>query len=259
MHSDWNLMNAPETDRPACRYQGTSFSFADHPDFGVDTFFLERSLCKQGFARVAGVDEAGRGPLAGPVVAGCVVLPVDGDHSCFKDSKQLTSRQREHLFSALQDSKAHIGVGIVSAREIEQINILQASLLAMRRAIEDCLPEGLPDFLLVDGTFSVPLPLSQQTLVKGESKSASVAAASIIAKVTRDRIMARAHEAFPHYNFIQNQGYPTKEHRRSIAEHGPCELHRRTFKGVREFFPDTEKEDPTACQQSLWSDKNEGR
>ena len=238
------------------RDQCTSFSFMDHPDFGVDTFFLERSLSAQGFARIAGVDEAGRGPLAGPVVAGCVVLPVNGDSSCYKDSKKLTPRQREHLFTILQDSKAHIGVGIVSAREIEQVNILQASLLAMRRAIEDCLADGLPDFLLVDGTFPVPLPLSQQTLIKGESKSASVAAASIIAKVTRDRIMAQAHESFPQYNFLKNQGYPTKEHRLSIAEHGPCELHRRTFKGVREFLPGQKDAPPVASQQNLWPTGN---
>ncbi len=248
-------MNVPEKGGTPYGEQGCSFSFTDHPDFGVDTFFLERYLSGQGFARVAGVDEAGRGPLAGPVVAGCVVLPGEGDHSCFKDSKKLTPRQREGLFSTLQESEAHVGVGIVSAREIEQVNILQASLLAMRRAIEDCLPEGLPDFLLVDGTFAVPMSLSQQTLIKGESKSASVAAASIIAKVTRDRIMARAHEEFPHYNFLKNQGYPTKEHRQSIAEHGPCILHRRTFKGVREFLCEQKEQPSAACQQKLWSDK----
>ena len=234
------------------RDQCTSFSFADHPDFGVDTFFLERSLSEQGFARIAGVDEAGRGPLAGPVVAGCVVLSQEGDHSCFKDSKKLTPRQREKLFAILQDSQACIGVGIVSAREIEEINILQASLLAMRRAIEDCLPEELPDFLLVDGTFSVPISLSQQPLVKGESKSASIAAASIIAKVTRDHLMAEAHEQFPEYNFIKNQGYPTKEHRKAIAEFGPCVLHRRTFKGVREFLPEQKQKTVVVKQQSLW-------
>ena len=231
----------------------TSFSFADHPDFGVDTFFLERSLTKQGSTRIAGVDEAGRGPLAGPVVAGCVVLPPEGDHSCFKDSKKLTPAQRKKLFAILQDSRAHIGVGIVTAREIEEINILQASLLAMRRAIEDCLPQEVPDFLLVDGTFSVPISISQQPLIKGESKSASIAAASIIAKVTRDRLMAEAHEQFPEYNFIQNQGYPTKEHRKIIADVGPCILHRRTFKGVREFLPDEQKQNAVRVQQqNLW-------
>jgi len=230
----------------------TSFSFVDHPDFGVDTFFIERNLSEQGFSSIAGVDEAGRGPLAGPVVAGCVVLPQEGDHSCFKDSKKLSPRQREKLFAVLQASRACIGVGIVSSRKIEDINILQASLLAMQRAIKDCLPEGLPDFLLVDGTFSVPIALSQQPLVKGESKSASIAAASIIAKVTRDHLMAVAHEQFPQYNFIKNQGYPTKEHRQAIAEFGPCVLHRRTFKGVREYFPEQKQKNVVVQQQRLW-------
>jgi len=234
------------------RNLATSFSFADHPDFGIDTFLLERILFKQGFARVAGVDEAGRGPLAGPVVAGCVCLPQDGAYQCYKDSKKLSPSQRESLYALLQDSPAWIGVGVVSAREIEQINILQASLLAMRRAIEDCLPRELPDVILVDGTFPVPLPLPQQTLVKGESKSASIAAASIVAKVSRDRMMAQAHEQFPHYNFIKNQGYPTKEHRQAIAEHGPCVLHRRTFKGVREFVVEPKEQAAVAVQQKMW-------
>ncbi len=229
-----------------------SFSFTDDPAFGVDTFFLERSLSSQGFAAIAGVDEAGRGPLAGPVVAGCVVLPDLNDYSRFKDSKQLTSDRREELFAELHDCRAHIGVGICSPREIEEKNILQASLLAMKRAVYDCLPDGLPDFLLVDGTFSVPIALTQQTLIKGESKSASVAAASIIAKVTRDHIMTLAHEDFPRYNFIKNQGYPTKEHRAALAEFGPCVLHRRTFKCVREFFTVSEEQASIANQKTLW-------
>jgi len=229
-----------------------SFSFTDDPAFGVDTFFLERTLSSRGFSVVAGVDEAGRGPLAGPVVAGCVVLPELSDYSQFKDSKILSSRRREDLFGRLHESRAHIGVGICSPREIEEKNILQASLLAMKRAVYDCLPDGLPDFLLVDGTFSVPIPLNQQSLIKGEGKSASVAAASIIAKVTRDRFMARAHEEFPLYNFIRNQGYPTKEHRAALAEFGPCVLHRRTFKGVREFFPEFAGRSTVPDQQTLW-------
>jgi len=212
--------------------------FADDPAFGVDTFFLERTFSSRGFKTVAGVDEAGRGPLAGPVVAGCVVLAKSCRYSRFKDSKQLSPRRREELFAELHDCRAQIGVGICSPREIEEKNILQAALQAMKRAVEDCLSGGLPDFLLVDGTFPVPIALGQQTLIKGESKSASIAAASIIAKVTRDHLMARAHEEFPQYNFIKNQGYPTRAHRAALAEFGPCDLHRRTFKGVREFFPE---------------------
>ena len=229
-----------------------SFSFIDRPEVGVDTFFLERHLAEQGFSSIAGIDEAGRGPLAGPVVAGCVILQPDGNHRCFKDSKKLSPAQREKLFALLYKSSARIGVGIVSAREIEKINILQASLLAMRLAVEDCLPEGEPDFLLVDGTFPVPLAISQQPLVKGESKSASIAAASVIAKVTRDHLMAEAHLEYPQYNFIKNQGYPTREHRQAIAEYGPCVLHRRTFKGVREFHLESKDQNGVGSQQKLW-------
>ncbi len=234
------------------RDQYPSFLFADQALSGNDTFLFERSLIKQGFAVVAGLDEAGRGPLAGPVVAGCVVLPVDCDYSRFQDSKKLTALRRQQRFVELYECGAYIGVGQCSPREIEEKNILQASLVAMKRAVEDCLPDGLPDFLLVDGTFSVPISLPQQTLIKGESKSASIAAASIIAKVTRDRIMAEAHLDFPQYNFMQNQGYPTREHREAIAAFGPCPLHRKTFKGVREFVEDSLGESSSPRQHTLW-------
>ncbi len=219
-----------------------------------DTFSLERQLIRLGYSRVAGVDEAGRGPLAGPVVAGCVILPQHCDHSLFRDSKKLSARQREESFAHLMTLDAAIGVGICSPRKIEEINILQAALLAMKRAVENCLDAELPDYLLVDGTFPVPIPLPQQSLTKGESKSASIAAASIVAKVTRDRIMARAHQQYPQYNFIANQGYPTREHRQAIAEHGPCDLHRRTFKGVREFCQDSSQDvrTPSPSQPGLW-------
>ncbi len=205
----------------------------------ADTFCFERSLYRQGYSCVAGVDEAGRGPLAGPVVAACVIIPLDCDFSLFKDSKLLTPRRRAILFDILQECGARIGVGLAGPREIEQINILQASLLAMKRAMEDCTVNNKgcpPQFLLVDGCFQVPAAVSQQTLVKGESKSASIAAASIIAKVTRDRLMAESHILYPQYGFLRHQGYPTKEHRLSIRRYGPCPLHRRTFRGVREFY-----------------------
>ena len=219
------------------RERCASFAFFASPDPDGDTFFYERSLARQGMKSVAGVDEAGRGPLAGPVVAGCVVLPLGCDFAQFKDSKKLTPRKREQLFTVLHDSGAAIGVGIAKAGEIDSINILQASLLAMKRAVLDCAESGgcQADFLLVDGTFSVPMQLPQQPLVKGESKSASIAAASIIAKVTRDQIMARYHEQYPQYNFGRHKGYPTKAHRLAVAEHGPSPIHRRSFKGVREF------------------------
>ncbi|WP_339133759.1 MAG: ribonuclease HII [Candidatus Electrothrix sp. GW3-4] len=222
----------------------------------ADTFAFERSLKKQGFLHVAGVDEAGRGPLAGPVVAGCVIFSPKCDTSPYQDSKKITARQRDILFKTLSHSKAAIGIGIADPAEIDRINILQASLLAMQRAVQDCAENsGLsPDFLLVDGTFKVPLELPQQPLTKGESKSASIAAASIIAKVTRDRIMAEYHLQYPQYNFQQHKGYPTKAHRAAIAEFGPSSLHRKTFKGVREFFQEGTSVEEQAEQKYLWKE-----
>ncbi len=221
-----------------------SFVFFTSPDPDGDTFFYERSLSRQGVKAVAGVDEAGRGPLAGPVVAGCVILPPDCDYSQFKDSKKLTPARREKLFGVLQRCGAVIGIGIAEAPEIDSINILQASLLAMKRAVLDCAGAGFcqADFLLVDGTFCVPMDLPQQPLVKGESKSASIAAASIIAKVTRDRLMVGYQEKYPQYNFGQHKGYPTKAHRLAVAEYGPSPIHRKSFKGVREFCPQKKDE-----------------
>ncbi|RUM35863.1 MAG: ribonuclease HII [Desulfobulbus sp.] len=215
-----------------------SFAFLSSLHPTGDTFSYERNLFKHGYFVVGGVDEAGRGPLAGPVVAGCVVLPDDCDYTLYKDSKKLTARKRSQLFRTLYDSDAAIGVGIATASEIDEINILQASLLAMKRAVRECTDmAGINlDFLLVDGKFTVPMELPQKPLIKGESKSASIAAASIIAKVTRDKMMAEYHEEYPVYNFVQHQGYPTKAHRQAIADFGPSPLHRKTFKGVKEFL-----------------------
>lgn len=201
---------------------------------GNDNFLLERGLYAKGFVRVSGCDEAGRGPLAGPVVAASVVLPVHCTHSVFLDSKVLTPTKRVELEKLLFSIGASIGIGIVSEQHIDHINILQASLLAMKLAVEN-MPGSPSDFVLVDGKFPIPLTVAQETLIKGESKSASIAAASIIAKVTRDRLMDNLHAQYPVYNFSKNKGYPTREHRLAIAVHGPCPAHRRTFRGVREY------------------------
>ena len=218
-----------------------------------DTFQFERLLTRRGFKRIAGTDEVGRGPLAGPVVAGCVILPDSCEYTRFKDSKVLTAAKREALYEYLHECGAQIGVSIVSPGEIDQVNILQASLLAMARAVAHLAEKekNWPDFLLVDGKFTAPLELPQKALVKGESKSASIAAASIIAKVVRDQLMVEYHKEFPKYNFAQHKGYPTKEHRRAIERYGPCSIHRKTFKGVREFLDDS----GDVCsqdQQPLW-------
>lgn len=203
-----------------------------------DTFAIERGLLTQGIQPVAGVDEAGRGPLAGPVVAACVILPADCDYRSFRDSKLLSAKKRESLARLLQENGALFGLGLAGPDEIDAINILQASLLAMKRAVEACAKANnrvMPACLLVDGTFAVPLPLAQQTLVRGESQSASIAAASILAKVHRDQLMAALHEKYPCYGWLQNKGYPTKAHRQAIASHGPSPQHRLSFKGVREY------------------------
>ncbi len=230
-----------------------SFLPLSPPDPRGDTLYYERDMMRQGFLCVAGVDEAGRGPLAGPVVAGCVILSPDYDSGIYKDSKKLTASRRERLYEELHGSDALIGVGITTAAEIDRINILQASLLAMQQAVRDCADRNSvsPDFLLVDGTFKMPLSLPQQTLTKGESKSASIAAASIIAKVTRDRLMTEYHTQYPQYNFQQHKGYPTKAHKAAVAEFGPCPIHRKSFKGVREFCSDDEAEEQLE-QRRLW-------
>lgn len=201
-----------------------------------DTYLYEQTLHNHGYPTVAGLDEAGRGPLAGPVVAACVILPRECNHSLFLDSKKLSASRRQTLARSLHDIKAAIGIGIVSHQTIDQINILQASLLAMRRAVDN-LPslQQAPDFLLIDGKFSIPIDIPQQALIKGESKSASIAAASIIAKTHRDALMAELDKKYPIYQFARHQGYPTKAHRQAIVDHGPCPYHRKTFKGVREF------------------------
>lgn len=200
----------------------------------IDTFSFERELTRQGYTSIAGVDEVGRGPLAGPVVAASVILPPSCNFSIFDDSKKLSAKTREYLCDVLKENGAIIGVGVVSEAKIDRINILQASLLAMKKSQESLAVK--PDFLLVDGKFPVPVSLAQQALIKGDSRSASIAAASIVAKVTRDALMVSYHRQYPQYSFHKNKGYPTAEHRKALAAHGPCPIHRRSFAGVKEFF-----------------------
>jgi len=207
------------------------------PDPEPDTFSLERCLRQKGYNLIAGLDEVGRGPLAGPVVAAAVILKHNCDNSCFVDSKTINAESRSRLYEELQNNDAIIGVGVVSEAEIDHLNILQASLHAMKKAVLSMSVH--PDFLLVDGNQSVPVTIPQQTLVKGESKSSSVAAASIVAKVVRDNLMDQYHLQYPQYNFQQNRGYPTLEHREAIRVYGPCAIHRQSFKGVREYISES--------------------
>lgn len=220
---------SPRTFTGGDRVEGILSAAAD------DNFHFERALRAKGYVCIAGSDEAGRGPLAGPVVAASVVLPPDCDHALFLDSKKISHPHRVRLYGLLQDIDAAIGIGVVSASTIDRINILQASLLAMRRAVAELSEQARPDFLLVDGTFEIPLPLPQITLTKGETKSASIAAASIVAKVERDALMDALDRQYPQYRFRQNKGYPTKDHRRAVAAYGPSPCHRQTFRGVKEF------------------------
>jgi ribonuclease HII len=191
---------------------------------------FEKKARAQGFQVIAGLDEAGRGPWAGPVVAAAVVFPETRSLKGVADSKTLTAEQREKALSLIQKRALGIGVGIVEAEEIDRLNILQASLKAMELAVRDLpLP---PDFLLIDGLHSLPLPLRQRAMPKGDGRCLSIAAASIVAKVTRDRLMVAYHEKYPEYNFPKHKGYGTREHFQALQQHGCCPIHRQSFRPI---------------------------
>jgi ribonuclease HII len=191
---------------------------------------FEKEIRARGFRLVAGLDEAGRGPLAGPVVAAAVILPPRARLSGVDDSKKLSPKQREEAFALLQEKASAIGIGIVEAGEIDQMNIHQASLRAMEKAVAE-LPV-VPDFLFIDGLHTLNLSLPQKAIVKGDQKCLSIAAASVVAKVTRDRIMTAYHEEYPEYNFVRHKGYGTKEHFQAIEKYGCCPLHRQSFRRI---------------------------
>ncbi|OQX63652.1 MAG: ribonuclease HII [Desulfococcus sp. 4484_241] len=188
----------------------------------------EKNAREEGFSVIAGIDEAGRGPLAGPVVAGAVVLPDGYEHPLINDSKKLSASRRAALYEEIYRDAVTIGIGIVDPVEIDRINILQASLLAMRMAAENLSPS--PDFLLIDGNRTIPFPASQKAIVKGDSKSVSIAAASIVAKVSRDNLMLRYSVDYPEFGFSKHKGYPTKEHRQAILKYGHTPIHRASFR-----------------------------
>jgi ribonuclease HII len=191
---------------------------------------FERAAWRRGIARVAGVDEAGRGPLAGPVVAAAVVLPPGTRIAGVDDSKRLAPEERERLFEVIRAQAAAVGVAVVDHLTIDRINILEATRLAMGQALAALEVE--PELVLTDYVTVPGLRCPQRNLVDGDRRSASVAAASIIAKVTRDRIMQEADREYPGYGFGRHKGYPTPEHRLALELHGPCALHRRTFAGI---------------------------
>jgi ribonuclease HII len=195
-------------------------------------FSEEKKLWKNGFKFVAGLDEAGRGPLAGPVVAGAVVILKKINFAGINDSKKISEKQREEIYKILINHK-HIkwGIGIVSEKVIDKINILEATKLAMQKAIKNLKA----DFLILDGNFKINSKIPQKSIVKGDQKVFSVAAASIIAKVTRDRIMQKYHKKYPQYGFEKHRGYGTKAHFACLKKFGPCKIHRRSFYPVSSY------------------------
>lgn len=194
---------------------------------------FEQGLRGQGFALPAGVDEVGRGPLAGPVVAAAVILPAAWDDPGVADSKQLSDGRRRELAPVICATALAWAVGWAEAGEVDEKNIHHASLLAMGRAVAALWPAA--DFLLVDGRFCLPLDMPQRAVVKGDARCRSVAAASILAKVHRDSLMDCLHRRWPVYNFAANKGYGTAEHRRALDLHGPCPEHRRSFGSVAQL------------------------
>ena len=200
----------------------------------MDLFEFETKASHQGFKNIAGIDEAGRGPLAGPVVAAAVIFPSQVNILGLNDSKKLSTKKRAELFPKIQEISVSYGVAVVCQKVIDKINILQAARLAMKQAVETL--KITPGLLLIDGNQKIDSTLNQWAIVKGDSRSLSIAAASVLAKVTRDRIMDDYHKLYPQYEFNRHKGYGTKLHRNLIQEHGPCPIHRNTFKGVAEYI-----------------------
>jgi len=196
------------------------------PNNGIDVLYYEKKASESGFGRVAGIDEAGRGPLAGPVVAAAVVLSGTDFTERIDDSKKLTARMRERAFLEILD-RCEVGIGSASVEDIDRINIYNATLLAMERAVSEL--DEKPDHLLIDGRMDVRLPQSRTYLTHGEARSMSIACASIIAKVFRDRLMLEEDRRYPDYGFRRHKGYGTREHLKAIEKHGLCRIHRRTF------------------------------
>ncbi|WP_077617799.1 ribonuclease HII [Bacillus sinesaloumensis] len=193
----------------------------------------EQALYKKGYKLIAGVDEVGRGPLAGPVVAAAVILPQDAYLPGINDSKKITEQKREELFKQITDCAISIGIGIIPANVIDDVNILQATKQAMKKALLSLSEK--PDHLLIDA-LELPIEIPQTSIIKGDSKSVSIAASSIIAKVTRDRLMVRLSNDYPQYGFEKHMGYGTAYHLEALKKYGITNEHRRSFAPVRELI-----------------------
>lgn len=194
---------------------------------------FERALYQKGHRFVAGIDEVGRGPLAGPVVAAAVILPADVEILGLNDSKQLSAKKRAQLYCEIQEKAVAVGIGVVDHEEIDRINILQASKKAMLLALADL--SVVPTHLLVDAV-KLDCDIPQDNLIKGDARCVSIAAASIIAKEMRDNLMKEYHQIFPFYGFDKNAGYGTKDHLQGIANHGICAIHRKTFAPIKNYL-----------------------
>lgn len=198
----------------------------------TDLWEIERELLGQGISPICGVDEAGRGPLAGPVCAAAVILPPELEIPGLNDSKKLTDKKRRALYDIIVEKAVSYGVAMVSEREIDEINILQSTFNAMERAMEKLTVQ--PALALIDGNRERPFPVPVCTVVHGDGLSANIAAASILAKVTRDRYMEEMAERYPQYGFAIHKGYGTRAHYDALRKFGPCEIHRRSF--LRKFY-----------------------
>ena len=190
-------------------------------------FEFEKEAISKGYKFVCGIDEAGRGPLCGPVCAAAVILPVDCEIDGINDSKKLSEKKREAIFDVIKDKAIAYSVSMVDAKTVDEINILQATFLAMRNAVDGLTVKA--DYALIDGNQKPGLSIPQQTVVKGDAKSVSIAAASILAKVSRDRYMLKVAEQYPEYEFTKHKGYGTKLHYEMIEKYGVSPVHRRTF------------------------------
>lgn len=204
-------------------------TFGHLPHQAMD--FFEGQCYRVGYRNIAGIDEAGRGPLAGPVVAAAVIFSRGWIDEKITDSKRLSPKMREELYAKILSASRSVGIGVVDQGEIDRTNILQATLKAMEMAVGRLSPP--PDYLLVDGIHGPSIHIPQRLIRRGDAISISIAAASIVAKVTRDRMMIEYHERYPQYNFAKHKGYGTREHLEAIRRFGYCELHRMTFKGVK--------------------------
>ena len=198
----------------------------------------EKELYAQGISLIAGVDEVGRGPLAGPVVAAAVILPKNCKIKGLNDSKKLPKKKHEEIFQAVKDNALEIGIGVIDNQVIDQVNIYEATKLAMKEAISQLDPQ--PEHLLIDA-MKLDLPISQTSIIKGDANSLSIAAASIIAKVTRDQIMANYDQEFPGYVFSQNSGYGTAKHLEGIEKYGVTPIHRTSFEPIKSIISETSK------------------